>query len=110
MSWYGDEGTGLRHAVTISFMTLALAQTFHVFNARSQMESAFNSRLFTNKWLWGAILICVLLQLAAVYVPFLQTVLPTVPLNLSDWGLVLGFSLLPIMIIEVVKWLQRLKK
>jgi P-type Ca2+ transporter type 2C len=108
MSWYGDEGTGLRYAVTISFMTLALAQTFHAFNARSQMESAFNSRLFTNKWLWGAIVICVLLQLAAVYVPFLQTVLRTVPLNLSDWGVVLGFSLLPIVVVELVKLIRRL--
>jgi P-type Ca2+ transporter type 2C len=108
MSWYGDEGTGLRHAVTISFMTLALTQTFHAFNARSQMDSIFNSRLFTNKWLWGAIVLCVLLQLAAVYVPFLQTVLRTVPLNLSDWGVVFGFSLLPIVVVELVKLIRRL--
>jgi P-type Ca2+ transporter type 2C len=108
MSWYGTEGTGLRHAVTISFMTLALAQTFHAFNARSQMDSAFNSRLFTNAWLWGAVLICVLLQFAAVYIPFLQRVLRTVPLNLSDWGLVVIFSLLPIVFVEFVKLFRRL--
>jgi P-type Ca2+ transporter type 2C len=71
-------------------MTLALAQTFHAFNARSQMDSAFNSRLFTNAWLWGAVLMCVLLQFAAVYIPFLQRVLRTVPLTLSDWGLVVN--------------------
>jgi P-type Ca2+ transporter type 2C len=108
MSWYGSAGTGLRHAVTISFMTLALAQTFHAFNARSQMDSAFNSRLFTNTWLWGAVSLCVLLQLAAVYIPFLQRVLRTVPLNFLDWGLVLSFSLLPIVIVEFVKLFRRL--
>jgi P-type Ca2+ transporter type 2C len=108
MAWYGVEGTGLRHAVTISFMTLALAQTFHAFNARSQMDSAFNKRLFTNKWLWGAVALCVMLQLAAVYVPFLQTILRTVPLSLSDWGLVLSFSLLPIVVVEFVKVVHRL--
>jgi Ca2+-transporting ATPase len=108
LSWYGDEGEGLRHAVTLSFMTLALAQVFHAFNARSQMDSAFNARLFTNRWLWGAVVMCLLLQLAAVYVPFLQTVLYTVPLSLSDWAVVLGLSLLPIFIVEVVKLLQRL--
>jgi Ca2+-transporting ATPase len=108
MSWYGTEGTGLRHAVTISFMTLALAQTFHAFNARSQMDSAFNSRLFTNAWLWGAIVVCILLQFAAVYIPFLQRVLRTVPLTLSDWGLVLIFSLLPIVVVEFVKLFRRL--
>jgi P-type Ca2+ transporter type 2C len=108
MSWYGRAGMGLRHAVTISFMTLALAQTFHAFNARSQLDSAFNARLFTNKWLWGAIVMCILLQIAAVYAPFLQTVLRTVPLSLSDWGLVLGFSLLPILVVELVKLFRRL--
>jgi Ca2+-transporting ATPase len=108
MSWYGDTGEGLQHAVTISFMTLALAQTFHAFNARSQMETTFNSRLFSNKWLWGAIVMCVLLQVAAVYVPFLQTVLGTVPLSLTDWGLVLGLSLLPIVVVEIVKLIRRL--
>lgn len=108
MSWYGFEGVGRRHAVTISFMTLALAQVFHAFNARSQMESALNSRLFTNRWLWGAVVTCVLLQLAAVYVPFLQTVLRTVPLNVSDWGLVLALSVLPVAIVELVKLLRRL--
>jgi Ca2+-transporting ATPase len=72
------------------------------------MDSAFNARLFTNRWLWGAVVMCLLLQLAAVYVPFLQTVLYTVPLSLSDWAVVLGLSLLPIFIVEVVKLLQRL--
>jgi P-type Ca2+ transporter type 2C len=108
LSWYGSEGTGLRHAVTISFMTLALSQTFHAFNARSQSDSMFNRRLFTNRWLWGAIAICVLLQLAAVYVPFLQIVLRTVPLNLRDWGVVLSFSLLPILAVELTKLFRRL--
>ena len=103
MAWYGDEGVGLRHAVTISFMTLALAQIFHAFNARSQMQSALNKRLFTNRWLWGAIVMCVLLQIAAVYVPLLQTVLRTVPLTLADWSLVLGFSVLPVLIVEAIK-------
>jgi P-type Ca2+ transporter type 2C len=107
LSWYGREGDGLRHAVTISFMTLALAQTFHAFNARSQMDSVLSGRLFTNGWLWGAVLACVLLQLAAVYVPFLQLVLRTVPLTLTDWGLVLGFSLLPIGVVEFAKVTQR---
>lgn len=109
LSWYGFGGVGLRHAVTISFMTLALAQVFHAFNARSQTETMFTARLFSNSWLWGAIGICVLLQLAAVYLPLLQTVLRTVPLNLRDWGLVLGFALLPILIVEMVKLFRRLR-
>ncbi|MDX2137873.1 MAG: HAD-IC family P-type ATPase [Chloroflexota bacterium] len=106
MSWYGT-GEGLRHAVTIAFMTLALAQIFHAFNARSQRDTVFNKRLFSNRWLWAATGICVLLQIAAVYVPFLQDVLDTVPLNLQDWGVVAGFATAPIVIVELVKLVQR---
>jgi len=107
MQWYGAEGEGLRHAVTMAFMTLALAQVFHAFNVRSQRRSVFTARLFTNSWLWGAVLLCLLLQLAAVYVPFLQTVLHTVPLSVADWGVIAGCSLLPVAVVELVKVVQR---
>ena len=107
MRWYGTEGAGLRHAVTIAFMTLALAQVFHAFNARSETRSAFTVRLFTNAWLWGAVLICLLLQMAAVYVPFLQAVLHTVPLTAPDWGLITACSLTPVVVVELVKVGQR---
>ena len=107
MRWYGAEGEGLRHAVTLAFMTLALAQVFHAFNVRSQRRSAFTARLFTNGWLWGAVAICLLLQLAAVYVPFLQTVLHTVPLTTADWGVIAACSLLPVAVVELVKVVQR---
>jgi Ca2+-transporting ATPase len=107
MRWYGTEGVGLRHAVTIAFMTLALAQVFHVFNARSQTRSAFTARLFTNGWLWGAVLICLVLQAAAVYVPFLRAVLQTVSLTATDWGMIGACSLTPVAVVELVKVVQR---
>ena len=107
MRWYGAQGEGLRHAVTIAFMTLAMAQVFHAFSARSQKRSAFSSRLFTNGWLWSATLTCVLLQLAAIYVPALRQVLHTVPLNAADWALIALGSLAPVAVVETVKGIQR---
>ncbi|MGH7322448.1 MAG: cation-translocating P-type ATPase, partial [Candidatus Rokuibacteriota bacterium] len=83
MRWYGTEGTGLRHAVTMGFMTLASAQIFHAFNARSQRRSAL-PRPFANAWLWAAVLACLILQLAAIYWPFLGVVLHTVPLTSEE--------------------------
>jgi Ca2+-transporting ATPase len=107
MHWYGVEGTGLAHAITIAFMTLALSQTFHAFNARSQRRSAFTDRLFTNGWLWGAVGACVLLQSAAVYSPVLQALLRTTPLFARDWLLILTASLVPIGVVEIMKWKSR---
>ena len=103
MHWHGTEGEGLRRATTMAFMTLALAQVFHAFNARSQRRSAFTSRLFTNGWLWAAVAICLMLQVAAVYVPLLQKVLHTVPPTTSDWGVIAGCSLLPVVVVELIK-------
>jgi Ca2+-transporting ATPase len=107
MRWYGAEGDGLRHAVTIAFMTLAFAQTFHAFSARSRTRSAFTTRLFTNAWLWGATLVCTLLQVGAVTVPWLRGILHTTALNTHDWCLIATASLAPVIVVEIVKVAQR---
>ncbi len=107
MHWHGTEGDGLRAATTMAFMTLALAQVFHAFNARSQRRSAFTDRLFTNGWLWAAVAMCLVLQAAAVYVPLLQKVLHTAPPSLVDLGVIAGCSLLPVAVVELVKVIQR---
>jgi Ca2+-transporting ATPase len=79
------EGSGTtRYAQTTAFTTLMLFQMFNVFNARSDEQSAFHG-LFQNHWLWGAVGLSLALQVAAIYVPFLQSAFSTVSLNLSDW-------------------------
>ncbi len=107
MRWYGEEGPGLKHAVTLAFMTLAMAQVFHAFSVRSRTGSAFTSQLFINPWLWGATGVCVLLQIATVQVSLLQRLLHTVPLTPVDWGLVGVCSLAPVAVVEWVKGVQR---
>jgi Ca2+-transporting ATPase len=107
MSWHGNEGEGLRQAITMAFMTLALSQVFHAFNARSQTRSAFDGRLFTNRWLWSAVVLCLILQAAAVYVPLLQQVLRTVPPAVSDWGVIAACSVAPVGVVELVKVIRR---
>jgi Ca2+-transporting ATPase len=87
-------------------MTLALAQVAHAFNARSQWRTTFTSRLFTNGWLWAAVLACVLLQAAAVSVPLLRRVLHTLPPSPSDWAVIISCSLAPVVAVELVKLVQ----
>jgi Ca2+-transporting ATPase len=79
------EGTGnMRYAQTMAFTTLVFFSLFTVFNARSDARSAFVG-LFSNKWLWGAVLLSLLLQVAVIYIPFLQQAFSTVSLSASDW-------------------------
>ena len=81
----------LRYAQTMAFTTLVLAQLFNVFNARSDEASAFRS-LLTNKWVWLAILLSLLLQVAVVYLPPLETAFSTTPLGITDWLLCLAVA------------------
>ena len=80
-------GSGdLRYAQTMTFTTLMMFQMFNVFNARSDDISAF-TRLFTNLWLWAAVGLSVVLQVAVVYVPVLQKAFSTTGLSAGDWAL-----------------------
>ncbi len=78
----GDRG--LENARTAGFTVLVLAQLFNCLNARSETTTAFH-RLFVNPWLWGAIALSVLLQLAVVHLPVLNTAFGTTPLTLGQW-------------------------
>ncbi len=79
------EGTGnLRYAQTMAFTTLMLFQLFNTVNARSGERSAFVG-LFTNRWLWGALGMSIVLQVIVLYVPALQRGFGTVGLGAADW-------------------------
>jgi Ca2+-transporting ATPase len=79
------DGSGsLRYAQTMAFTTLLFFSLFNVFNARSEVHSALGD-LFSNGWLWGAVVASLLLQVAVVYVPFLQEAFSTESLSAQDW-------------------------
>ncbi|HEX7061019.1 MAG TPA: cation-translocating P-type ATPase [Woeseiaceae bacterium] len=97
------EGTGsVRYARTMAFTTLVLFSLFTVFNARSDVQSAFRG-IFSNAWLWGAVLLGVALQCAVVYLHFLQEAFGTIPLSLRDW-------LVCAAVASSVLWLRELGK
>ncbi len=91
-----------RYGQTMAFTTLMLFQIFNVLNARSDVRSAFQG-LFTNRWLWLAIGLSLLLQAAVIYVPVLQQAFSTVSLSLRDW-------LLCLLVASSVLWLRELGK
>jgi Ca2+-transporting ATPase len=79
------EGSGdIRYAQTMAFTTLVFFSLFTVFNARSDVQSAFVG-LFSNYWLWAAVVLSLMLQVAVVHVPFLQQAFSTTALDAGDW-------------------------
>lgn len=78
-------GESLDVARTAGFTTLVFAQLFNAFNARSETSTAFRG-MFTNRWLWGAIVFGVLAQVAVVQLPVLQVAFGTAPLTPAQWA------------------------
>jgi Ca2+-transporting ATPase len=78
----------LEEARTITFCTLVTFEWFRSFNARSDEYTVFKLGLFKNRWLVLSVSAAVLLQLAVIYLPPLQTVFQTVPLAIDRWGVV----------------------
>jgi calcium-translocating P-type ATPase len=94
------------HARTMAFTTLVLGQLFNCFNARSDRTSAFKN-LFSNRWLWAAIALSTLLQVAVVQLPFLNAAFDTTPLSISEWMTCLGLASIVLWADEGKKWIGR---
>lgn len=90
-------------AVTVSFLTLALAQLWHVFNMREADASWWRNEITRNPWVWAAIAVCLALLGMALYLPAVAKVLALRPLPWRGWLIVLGGSLLPLATAPLVR-------
>ena len=79
----------LDEARTVAFCSLVAFEWFRAFNARSDEYTVFRLGVFRNRWLVMALSVAVLLQMAVIYVPFLQAAFHTVPLGIERWGIAL---------------------
>jgi Ca2+-transporting ATPase len=82
-------------ATTVSFMTLALAQVFHLGNARSMEAVLHPTRAMANRYAVGAVAISLGLQLMAMYVDTLARVLVVTRLDATEWVLVVSLAAVP---------------
>ena len=83
-----------------------LFQLFNILNARSDERSAFTG-LFTNRWLWAALVVSIVLQFAVLYVPVLQQAFGTTGLSASDWLRCVAVASSVLWLREVTKLLTR---
>jgi P-type Ca2+ transporter type 2C len=94
-------------AQTVAFMTLAFAQTFHLGNARSTRAVLSLRGMASNWYALAAVAVSIGLQLAAMYVEPLSTVLRVIPLSPEQWLLVLVASAVPAVVGQTLKVLRR---
>jgi len=101
--------TDAAKAWTISLTTLAVFQWFNAWNCRSEKKSVFRINPFSNKFLIGATLIVISLQLLVVYNPVMQKIMHTAPLELSDWLIIIPIAASIIVVEEIRKFFYRRK-
>ncbi|MBA3034961.1 MAG: cation-transporting P-type ATPase, partial [Desulfobacterium sp.] len=101
--------TGHSHWQTMVFTTLCLTQLGHVLAIRSEKESLFTIGLFSNKYLLGAVVLTFLLQMATIYVPYLNPIFKTEPLTPSELFITLALSSVVFFAVEIEKYIKRRK-
>ncbi len=98
---YVDGGRPLGQ--TMAFAVLGFSQLLHVRNLHSNKISSFQTSLWSNKPLLGAIFLSTLLLLLVLLIPGVMFVFGVVEMDSTHWLYVVGLSLLPIVIVELMK-------
>ena len=99
-------GFEAKKATTISFMILALAQLWHVFDMREVGTQVFRNGIMQNKYVWYALSISLGILLVALYIPFFANILSLTPPGIMGWMVILGGSLIPVLVSQALKELR----
>lgn len=98
---YEDYDTVRLGAIALTVM--AAFQWFNAWNSRSARHSVFSQNPLANPYLIGATVIVVVLQMAALHLPFLQSILRTTPLTLNEWVICIAVA-------SSALWVEELRK
>jgi Ca2+-transporting ATPase len=99
-------GMEKEQAVTVSFLTLALSQLWHIFNMRGRRTDLFDNEITKNPFVWAALATCVGLLLIAVYVPLAAKVLSLTHPGIKGWLLVLAASAVTCVVGQLLKQIK----
>lgn len=106
--FYLKSGASLEKARSVAFVTMSILQVFNLFNCRSFKKSIFETKLFSNRFLWYAIILGLILTIATVNTPLLLRLFNTTLLGWVDWLRIISCSLVIILIIEIEKFIRRI--
>ena len=106
------QGSALIHAdaLTMAYITLGLIQLLHACNCKSLQGTIFKTGEFSNRYFNWAILSSTLLLAGTIFIPTLNPIFHTTELDLAQWGIVIAAGLLMVLIVEIVKAVQRHQK
>jgi Ca2+-transporting ATPase len=105
--WEKLSGTSTAEARTVAVNTVAVVGSFYLLNCRSMTRSIFQLGFFSNPWVHVGILGMILLQMSFTYLPFMNYVMSSAPIQAEDWLRIGGVGLAGYLIVEFEKWIRR---
>ena len=92
---------------TMAFTVLAISQMLHAFNQRSNTDSIFTKGNGHNKYLFFALLSSFVLLLIILFVPVIRNIFSLTILKPIEWAITIGLSILPVIFVEITKFIKR---
>jgi Ca2+-transporting ATPase len=100
--------TGHAHWQTMVFTVLTLGQMAHVMGIRSEQDPLWRIGVASNRPLLGAVVLTFVLQMATIYVPWLNPIFKTEPLSMAELAVCLGAAAIVWVVVELEKtWRRR---
>jgi Ca2+-transporting ATPase len=109
-TWETIHGADLARARTVAVNVFIIIELFYLINCRSLTRSIVQLGLFTNPWLFGGIAMMLALQMVYTYLPLMNYLFQSVPLDPAAWARIVLVGLLAYTIVESEKWLRRKRK
>ena len=108
-AWELDQGGTLAEARTVAVNTFTIMELFYLFNCRSLTRQVYELPLFSNPLAFGGAAAMLLLQVAFTYLPVMNRLFGSAPVDPMTWLAVFGAGVASLVVIEVEKRIQRPK-
>lgn len=101
------ESSSIEQARTVAVNTIVMIEVFYLLNCRSLTKSIFQIGVFSNKWIMIGITSMLLIQLVYTYLPVMNLIFQTAPIEIDSWLRILALAIIAYAIIEFDKWIRR---
>jgi Ca2+-transporting ATPase len=101
--WELARGSDIAQARTVAVNVFVVMELFYLFNCRSLTKSVFQLGFFTNMWVFGGVAVMLLVQFAYTYLPLMNRLFQSAPIDLGAWARVMAAGMLAYLIVETEK-------
>ena len=103
--WFLKGDHDIQYIRTVIFTALGIDSLFYIFSCKNLKKSIWRTNIFSNKLLIVSVIFGFVAIIGAIYLPFFQSLLKTVPLKLDEWLLVIALGIVNILLIELAKYI-----